>query len=103
VAGFPLLAGFPPRLALWEQLAHQSTGAAIWYLTGLLGLLAGAVRMLAVLVMEQEETPWGLKETLVQRVMLGVGLVGLFILGIFPQAIQPILRNLPLMFEHLVR
>jgi NADH-quinone oxidoreductase subunit N len=101
--GFPLLAGFPPRLALWEGLAHESIGVAVWYLVGLLGLLIGAVRMLAVLVMENEETPWIVKENLVQRSMLGLGIIGLFILGLFPQAVGSMIENLPLMFTHLNR
>ena len=33
--------------------------------------------------------------------MTGLGVIGLFILGIFPQLIRPILVNLPAMFEHL--
>jgi NADH-quinone oxidoreductase subunit N len=100
-AGFPLLAGFPPRLALWEALAHESIGVAIWYLVGVVGLLVGAVRMLAVLVMEKEETPWLLEENLVQRGMLGLGILGLFFLGLFPQAVGSIIEKLPLMFTHL--
>jgi hypothetical protein len=35
--------------------------------------------------------------------MLGLGVIGLFVLGIFPQALQYFLRDLPLMFEHLGR
>ena len=101
--GFPLLAGFPPRLALWEGLAHEDLTMAIWFLVGLLGLLTGAVRMLAVLVMEKEETPWALKETWAQRAMLGLGMIVLFVLGIFPQALRPLLDKLPLMFQHLGR
>ena len=100
-AGFPLLAGFPPRLALWNGLAHESFRVAIWYLVGLLGLLVGAVRMLAVLVMEKEETPWNLEENLVQRGMLGIGIIALFILGLFPQSVGAIIEGLPLMFTHL--
>ena len=100
-AGFPLLAGFPPRLALWEGLAHESIAATIWYLIGLLGLLVGAVRILAVLVMEKEETSWSLKENLVQRGMIGVGIIGLFVLGLIPQIVGPIIEVLPLMFTHL--
>jgi NADH-quinone oxidoreductase subunit N len=100
-AGFPLLAGFPPRLALWQNLSQESMSAAIWYLVGLLGLLIGTVRMLAVLVTQDEENAWSLKENLVQRGMLGVGILVLFILGIFPQAVGPIVEKLPLMFQHL--
>ncbi len=102
-AGFPLLAGFPPRLALWQGLASESIGSAIWYLIGVLGLLVGAVRMAAVLVMQREETGWTLKEDWIQRGMLGVDILGLFLLGIVPQAARPLLENLPLMFQHLGR
>ena len=63
----------------------------------------GAVRMLAVLVAQETETAWSLKENLVQRGMLGVGILMLFILGIFPQAVGPIVEKLPLMFQHLNR
>ncbi len=103
VVGFPLLAGFPVRLALWEGLARQSLGQAAWMLVGLLGLLAGAVRTLAVTVMADEDTAWQWNGTQVQSLMLGVGILGIFVLGIFPQAMQPFLVNLPAMFEHLGR
>jgi len=102
-AGLPLLAGFPPRLALWEGLARESYGAALWFLVGLLGLLTGAVRMLAVLVMAEEDTAWASNETRMQRAMLGLGMIALLILGILPQLARPLLADLPLMFLHLGR
>lgn len=100
-AGFPLLAGFPPRLALWEGLANQSLLAAFWLLVGILGLLFGGVRTLAVLVMSPENTAWSLNENWIQVIMLGVGVIGLFILGLFPQAVHPFLVDLPRMFTRL--
>jgi hypothetical protein len=36
-------------------------------------------------------------------IMLGLGMIGLFILGLFPQTVQFLLADLPLMFEHLGR
>lgn len=101
--GFPLLAGFPLRLALWEELARQSLGQAAWMLAGLLGLLAGAIRTLAVTVMADEETPWEWSGTQVQSLMLSAGILGMFVLGLFPQVMQPFLVNLPAMFERLGR
>lgn len=100
-AGFPLLAGFPPRLALWEGLAGGSMSTAFWLLLGVLGLLTGALRSLAVLVMAPEYAEWGWGETWVQRVMLGIGVLALFILGLFPQLARPLLEGLPLMFDRL--
>jgi formate hydrogenlyase subunit 3/multisubunit Na+/H+ antiporter MnhD subunit len=100
---FPLLAGFPARLALWESLSHISLSAALWMAVGIVGLLAGAFRSLAVISMADEYTPWKPRENRIQIFMLGMGILGLFILGLFPQTLQFFLANLPLMFEHLGR
>jgi NADH-quinone oxidoreductase subunit N len=101
VAGFPLLAGFPIRLALWEGLASQSLGVAFWFLVGVLGLLTGATRTLAVLVMAPQGSDWELQERWGPGIMIGIGVLGLFLLGIFPQIFRPIMADLPAMFEHL--
>jgi formate hydrogenlyase subunit 3/multisubunit Na+/H+ antiporter MnhD subunit len=101
VTGFPLLAGFPPRLALWNALASQSLFASFWVFLGLLGLLIGAIRTLAVFVMAEENTAWNWNESWVQAGMLAIGVIGLFVLGVFPQTMQPLLSRLPAIFEHL--
>ncbi len=100
---FPLLAGFPPRLALWENLSSVSPSAAIWMGVGIAGLLTSAIRSLAVISMAEEFTGWGTSENLLQRIMLGLGMIGVFVLGLFPQTVQFFLAELPLMFEHLGR
>ena len=100
---FPLLAGFPSRLALWEGLSRDSISAALWMAVGIVGLLTSAFRSLAVISMAEEDTDWGVRETPTQMTMLGLGMIGLFLLGLFPQSVQVFLSNLPLMFEHLGR
>jgi formate hydrogenlyase subunit 3/multisubunit Na+/H+ antiporter MnhD subunit len=100
---FPLLAGFPARLALWEGLSRVSVGAALWMAIGIIGLLISAFRSLAVISMAEEYTGWALRESPTQMTMLGLGMIGLFLLGLFPQSLQFLLANLPLMFEHLGR
>jgi len=100
---FPLLAGFPARLALWEGLSRVSIGAALWMGIGIIGLLISALRSLAVISMAEEYTGWQPRESLSQMIMLGLGLIGLFVLGLFPQTMQLFLSNLPFMFEHLGR
>lgn len=102
-SAFPLLAGFPPRLALWENLSGISASAAIWVGIGVAGLLTSAVRSLAAISMAEEGAGWQMQESPVQRIMLGAGMTGLFILGLFPQSAQFFLSELPLMFEHLGR
>lgn len=101
VAGFPLLAGFPSRLALWQELSIQSLTASFWVFLGLAGLLIAAVRTLAAFVMAGEDAKWELNESWIQTAMLGLGVFGLFILGMFPQILQPFLDSLPALFEHL--
>lgn len=102
-AGFPLLAGFPSKLALWEQLAKQSLSAASWVLVGLFGLLVSGIRTLAVFAMAPDKTPWKRSETWIQGGMLGIGVLSLFIIGLFPQILLPFLKTLPSMFEHIGR
>lgn len=102
-SGFPLLAGFPARLALWDSLASSSLSSAVWMGIGLVGLFVTSFRMLAVFSMADEYTDWEVGEDRVQGVMLGLGVIGLFILGLFPQFAQLILAGLPGMFEHLGR
>jgi len=103
MGAFPLLAGFPARLALWEGVSHLSLNAAFWMGIGIVGLLTSSFRSLAVLSMADEYTGWEVREDWLQGIMLGLGMIGLFILGLFPQLIQFFLANLPAMFERLGR
>ena len=100
-SAFPLLAGFPARLALWENLSRVSLTAALWLGIGIIGLLTSSFRTMAVLSMADEYTGWELREDWLQGIMLGLGMIGLLILGLFPQFIQYFLSDLPAMFEHL--
>jgi NADH:ubiquinone oxidoreductase subunit 2 (subunit N) len=101
LAGTPLFASFPVRQALWEKLAAQSIPAAIWFGLASLGLWTAALRSLAVLTMAPEHTLWKSNETWNQRALIGIGLITLFVFGLYPQWAQPLLANLPSMFEHL--
>lgn len=102
-SAFPLLASFPARMALWENVSRVSSASAMWMGLGMAGLLVSAVRSLAAAAMADEYTSWKPRENLLQRIMLGLGMTGLFILGLFPQTVQYFLAELPLMFEHLGR
>ncbi len=101
-AGLPLLAGFPPRLALWEGLAQSSLFSTFWLGLGLFGLMISAIRTLAIMVITEEGIPWKWRESLNQLILLGLSIILLFFMGIFPQAIfYPLLSALPGMFIHL--
>jgi NADH-quinone oxidoreductase subunit N len=100
-AALPLLASFPPILAVWEGVARQTLTGALWLGAGLAGLFTGAIRTLAVSVMNSEKTTWEIKGNWLQNVLIGIGIFFIFVLGLFPQLMHPLLVNLPLAFEHL--
>jgi len=99
-AGFPLLAGFPVRIALLESLARQSLGQTIWLALGLLGLMTGALRALGVTV-STNTGRWETHETRTQAALVALGILALLVLGLFPQASRFLLENLPALFKNL--
>lgn len=101
LAGAVLLASFPARLALLEQTAAVSLSTSLWMGVGLLGLFVGALRALAVFVMAPTGSPWETLETGRQRLIIGMGIAVLFVLGLFPQWAAPLLIRVPSVFEHL--
>ncbi len=103
LAGLPLLAGFPVRLALWEQLAAQDAFIALGALAGGVGLLVGGTRALAVFVMGGDEEAVPVGEGLVVQFFFGIGMLALLLGGLFPQWFLPFLARLPEAFEHLSR
>lgn len=100
--GLPLLASFPPVFSLWEGVARQSDLAAIWIMVGVASLFIGAIRTLAVVVMSSEEEGWSLGSRWNEIILIGVGALILFLLGFFPQLLQPILSALPGAFSHII-
>lgn len=101
LAGFPLLAGFPTKLILWDQLAVQSGWEASVSLLGSIGLFASGLRTLAVLVTGPEDLPWKITETWQYLVLLTIGLAALILVGMFPQWFLPPLLNGLNAFTHL--
>lgn len=123
LAGLPLLASFPGNIALWSALSMLSLPAALFSLAGNASLFAAGLRTLAVLVMSpeaqeaaQEESAralaldetsgdspptkpiWSFKENGVQATLLLLGLVMLFIVGVTPQWLLPLMTRVALLF-----
>jgi formate hydrogenlyase subunit 3/multisubunit Na+/H+ antiporter MnhD subunit len=101
IAGMPLLAGFPVHLSLWEKLANQSLITALFTLLGTVGLFISAIRMLAVLTMGKQETEWKISESSGTIIFLSVGLILIFLVGLFPHWFNPQLFDLSQVFSHL--
>jgi NADH:ubiquinone oxidoreductase subunit 2 (subunit N) len=101
LTGMPLLAGFPPLLAIWEGLASISLPVVFLVLIGSLGLFFSAIQVIFVMVTAPEGTPWESRETGAQRILLVIGFLALFLLGLFPQWALPLWTKLPIIFTHL--
>ena len=100
-AGFPLFAQFPPLLLVMEGLASVSLGQLFLLILGILGLLTGAIRTLAVTVMAPSDIPWESRESRAQAIAILLGVAVVFIMGVFPQITQPLLEKLPTLFPYL--
>ena len=101
IAGFPLLAGFPVRLPVWQGLADHSIVLTVSALLGSVGLLIASLRTLVVFVGESDDRQWASQESWSQRILLLVGVIGLFVIGIFPQIILPQLASMASVFVNL--
>jgi formate hydrogenlyase subunit 3/multisubunit Na+/H+ antiporter MnhD subunit len=102
IAGFPLLAGFPIKIALWDLLAVQSGWEATLTLLGSIGLIASGLRSLTVFVTGPEEHPWKVTESWQDLILLGIGLTAIFLVGLFPQLFLPPFFNGLNAFTHLI-
>jgi NADH-quinone oxidoreductase subunit N len=101
LVGLPLLAGFPVKLALLENLAVRYPIVAIWALCGMLGLMVAGLRSLGVLATGEtwshaEGVPWG------TEALLGLGMGGLLLAGLLPQLFLSPLLALLKSFAHLL-
>jgi multicomponent Na+:H+ antiporter subunit A len=103
MAGFPTLAGFPPQLSLWGELARQGPWLPMIALLGNVGLLIGAFRTLAISVMSKEgqieDAP---SLTPGAQVLFGLGGMIILLSGLLPGWYAPWTASLARAFPNLI-
>ncbi len=89
LAGLPLLASFPILVPVWQELVQLSSTLAIWTFLGSIGLLVGGLRSMAVLVMGPEELPAPDSDQIIPAFVIGLGVLLLLLIGLFPHWVWP--------------
>ncbi len=102
LAGLPLLAGFPTRQALWGGLAQNSPTAGLWVFIGSIGFLLGVIRSLLVYTSAIDKPERKINETGLQRLFIIVGLLGLILVGLFPQVFSSMMNDIVEGYIHLI-
>ncbi|HMN61350.1 MAG TPA: hypothetical protein PJ988_13340, partial [Anaerolinea sp.] len=93
LAGLPLLAAFPIRQVLLQEIAVVSPLTALWVLGGSMGLLFSAFRLLSVITGGYfGPRPRG--ETRSQIFLISSGVIALLLVGLQPRLFLPLLTNL---------
>jgi formate hydrogenlyase subunit 3/multisubunit Na+/H+ antiporter MnhD subunit len=95
LAGLPILAGFPVLLALWGQLVRFSGVIALLALFSSVGLMVGALRSFAVLVMGPDEMSMqGARINRVTQLFLLLGILVVVVAGLLPQLVYRIVSGI---------
>lgn len=100
-AGYPLLASFPVYQALWRDLAISTPIYAALVLFGCASLGIGGLRSLAVLVTGDTDEAWQIHEHWLVATFLGIGILLMILLGLFPHLVLPYTASISDVFSQL--
>jgi NADH-quinone oxidoreductase subunit N len=103
VGGLPVLAGYPVRTAIIEELASQSPDFAWMIIVGIAGIWISAIYSLYIFIQKSETSNgqvW--LSNHLANVLVVIGLLILILMGLFPQVYFPWMNNLLLPYQHLV-
>lgn len=101
IAGFPLLAGFPVRIAILGAFQDRSIFSLTFIFLGIIGVFIGGLRTIAVLIDNKTSTGWQRKETAWELTFLAIGSLSMFIIGLFPKWFIPVMFHVIESFDHI--
>jgi formate hydrogenlyase subunit 3/multisubunit Na+/H+ antiporter MnhD subunit len=108
IAGFPLLAGFVPRLSLMMIFGPDPESFGVW--VAILGVGIGGLRALSVLFLRPSKKEKAENQAQIdplslrfQAGFLVIGSIVLFLFGIFPQWYAEFVARFPLIFSQFTR
>lgn len=98
LAGLPILASYPIRLAILQSLSSSAPQVVSLALLGSLGLLTGGVRALAVFLDHPDRRTWKFSEPRLLLFYLLIGSCGLLLFGLAPQLLTQAFADLLAVF-----
>lgn len=102
LGGLPLLAGFPLRVALIEELSIQSTTLAWLIIIGMAGLWGGGLNSLYVMLQKSDKPQPPIRSHRSLPLLMLLGIAMLLFLGLFPQVFSPVLSSMLNAFPRLL-
>ena len=101
IGGMPLLAGFPLRTAMIEELAIQSPNLAWVVILGIVGIWAGGIYSMFILLQGSNTSGRIWLDNHLANILILIGLVLLVMMGLVPQLFAPVFNHLLLPYTHL--
>lgn len=86
IGGLPILAGFPLRVAILEEVALQSAGITLAIIIGIGGIWAAGLYSLTIFLRSDSEWKKFFDPSLSVNLLLILGVAGLIFMGLFPHS-----------------
>jgi len=85
IGGMPLFGGFPAKALVIQKIVTQRAFMDVfWILLGEISFIVGGLRLMSAIIGEAKGEKIIVKESWLELIFLLLGVLGLFILGIFP-------------------
>lgn len=101
IGGLPILAGFPLRVALLDEISLQSNIVSVAMIIGLAGIWAAGFYSMNILFRSEKSWSNFLSPSIPVNILIIIGVLVIIFLGIFPQVYLPSMADIMLAYPHL--